>query len=279
MVSITRRTFAGVLGLVAAEGIINAGSAQSHVGAPPPRTVVPAAPPKPKPAPAAKPAVVVPEAPPVTPVVDRSTASPDEIWQDLMEGNKRFASGKTLTRDVIAARVKTARAQNPYVIVLCCSDSRLSPELIFDQNIGDLFVVRTAGNVADPIALGTMEYAVEHLGSRMLVVMGHEKCGAVAATLSGEEMPTANLSALVNKIKPGVERLKGLVQGETLTSLAVEANVHHSTADVIEGSPIIRHGVATGKFAVAKAVYNISTGAVLRLGGNFDEDAGKASTH
>lgn len=88
-----------------------------------------------------------------------------------MEGNKRFASGNLRPRDVIAARANTAPGQHPYVIVLCCSDSRLSPELIFDQNIGEFFVVRTAGNVADPIALGTMEYALEHLGSRMLVAV------------------------------------------------------------------------------------------------------------
>jgi carbonic anhydrase len=206
-------------------------------------------------------------------------ASPEELWQDLMAGNKRFAEGKTAVRDVVAARARTAPVQHPYVMVLCCADSRLSPELIFDQNIGDLFVVRTAGNVADPIALGSLEYAVEHLDSRMLVVLGHEKCGAVSATLSGAAMSTENLTALVRKIKPGVDKLKGLVQGETLMNLAVEANVHHSAADVIKDSPIIRHEVARGKFTVAKAVYNLATGEVRRIGGNFDEDMGAASTH
>ena len=197
-----------------------------------------------------------------------------------MAGNKRFAEGKTAVRDVVAARAKTGPAQHPYVMVLCCSDSRLSPELVFDQNLGDLFVVRTAGNVADPIALGSLEYAVDHLGSRMLVVLGHEKCGAVSATLSGEAMPTPNLTALVQKIKPGIDKLKGLVQGETLINLAVEANVHRSASDVIEDSPIIREAVATGHFTVAKAVYNLSTGQVRRIGGNFsDADQGAASTH
>jgi carbonic anhydrase len=277
--AITRRKFAGVLGLMAAGSVLVHGE-QGHGE--------PAAPAKPKekpaaPAPkaAAKPAPVAPPpAPePATPPLDRATASPEEIWKDLMEGNKRFAEGKPLTRDIVAARVRTANGQHPHVIVLCCADSRLSPELIFDQNIGDLFVVRTAGNVADPITLGSMEYAIEHLGSRMLVVLGHEKCGAVTATLSGDAMPTPNLAALVKKIKPGIERLKGLVQGETLMSLAVEANVHHSSSDVVEESPIIRHEVATNRFTVAKAVYDMSTGVVRRLGGNFDEDKGAASTH
>jgi carbonic anhydrase len=272
---ISRRRFAGVLGLVAAQGIISKGSAQSHPPqAQPPKAKMIAAP---KPSPAAKP--LTPASPPSPPPLDRSKASPEEIWQDLMAGNKRFAEGKLAARDVIAARARTAPVQHPYVMVLCCADSRLSPELIFDQNIGELFVVRTAGNVADPIALGSLEYAVEHLGSRMLIVLGHEKCGAVSATLSGEVMPTANLTALIKKIKPGIEKLKGLVQGETLMSLAVEANVHHSATNVIEESPIIRREVATGAFTVAKAVYDIATGQVRRIGGNFGDDQGPGSTH
>jgi carbonic anhydrase len=165
------------------------------------------------------------------------------------------------------------------VTVLCCSDSRLSPELIFDQNIGDLFVVRTAGNIADPIALASMEYAVEHLGSRMIVVMGHEKCGAVSATLSGDTMPTENLSALVARIKPGIERLKGLVHGDTLMNLAVEANIHHSASNVIEESPIVRHELASGKLAIVKALYKLGTGEVLRLGGNLKEDTLSTARH
>jgi carbonic anhydrase len=133
-----------------------------------------------------------------------------------MAGNKRYVTGKTAARDVIRGRADTVKAQHPYVMVLCCSDSRVSPELIFDQNIGDLFVVRTAGNVADPIALASLEYAVDHLDSRMLVVLGHENCGAVSATLSGEAQPSDNLTALVKKIRPGVERLKDLVTGDAL---------------------------------------------------------------
>jgi len=290
MSSITRRRFAEVLGMIAAGGVFSSARAQSHDAHDAHATAKPAAATAPKPAAkpvaapkaaAAKPAPTpAPAAAPNTPArVDRATASPEEIWQDLMAGNARFAAGKPAARDLVGARAKTATGQHPYVIVLCCADSRLSPELIFDQNIGDLFVVRTAGNVADPIALGSMEYAVEHLGSRMLVVLGHAKCGAVSATLSGEQMPTPNLTALVEKIRPGIDRLKNLVQGDTLMNLAVEANVHHSAADVIEESPIVRHEVATGKFAVAKAVYDLSTGVVRQLGGNFEGDAGAASTH
>ncbi len=266
---ITRRKFATLAGLAAVGGVLKPGWGQSQ-GAEPPAVKVPAkAPAKAIAKEAAAPAAA-PTAPDV-PKLDRSIASPEEIWNDLIEGNKRFTSGKTAPRDVIAARIKTANGQQPYVAVLCCSDSRLSPELLFDQGIGDLFVVRTAGNVADPIALGSLEYAFEHLHTRMLVVLGHEKCGAVAATLAGEAMPTENLTALVNKIKPGIDRLKGLVHGETLMSLAVEANVHHSASNAIAESPIIRHEVAAGKLTVVKAVYKLGSGEVLRLGGNFEE--------
>jgi carbonic anhydrase len=252
---ITRRKFAALAGLTAVSKVLERSGSGQHKTSEPPAL---------QGKPAAKPAGKEP-AKTIAAKVDRSTASPEEIWNDLTEGNRRFASGKTAPRDVIAARVKTAGGQHPFVIVLCCSDSRLSPEIIFDQNIGDLFVVRTAGNVADPIALASLEYAVEHLGSRMLVVLGHEKCGAVSATLSGEKMPTDNLTSLVEKIKPGVQRLKGLVTGDTLIALAVEANVHHSAADVIENSPIIRHEVASGALTVVKATYSLATGEVRRI--------------
>jgi carbonic anhydrase len=255
---VTRRKFAAMMGLATAGGVLRSGWAQTH-GAEQAALKGHA------PAATALKAVGNDAVAPAT-KVDRSIASPEDIWNDLMEGNKRFTSGKTAPRDVVGGRVKTANSQHPYVMVLCCADSRLSPELIFDQTIGDLFVVRAAGNIADPIGLGSLEYAVEHLGSRMLVVLGHEKCGAVAATLSGEAMPTDNLTALVDKIKPGIERLKGLVQGDTLMSLAVEANVHHSASNVIEGSPIVRHEVATGELTVVKAVYKLGSDEVIRLG-------------
>ena len=97
------------------------------------------------------------------------TPGPDEIWVKLMEGNKRFVAGKPRSRTLIRTRQELARGQQPEVIVLGCSDSRVSPTLVFDQSLGDLFVIRTAGNIADPIALGSMEYAAEHLHSKVLL--------------------------------------------------------------------------------------------------------------
>jgi carbonic anhydrase len=241
---ITRRRFSGLLGLVAINGTVRHLHGQG-------REEVKAA------APAKTSGAVS--------FVDRATAAPEVVWADLMAGNKRFVTGKTVARDVIRGRADTAKTQQPFVVVLCCSDSRLSPELIFDQNIGDLFVVRTAGNVADTIALASMEYAVDHLNARMLVVLGHENCGAVSAALSGDAMPSPNLTALVKKIRPGVERLKDLVSGDALMTMAVEANVHHSTADTLEGSAILRHGVSAGELTIVKAVYKLGTGEVTAL--------------
>ena len=266
---ITRRRFSTLLGLVAVNGTLKQLHGQDHneTGHSAPKeeakTAAPAAAPKPVVPPTAPAAAA--KSPAASSLVNRATAAPEVIWADLMAGNKRFVTGKTAPRDVIRGRVDTAKAQHPYVMVLCCSDSRLSPELIFDQNIGDLFVVRTAGNVADPIALASLEYAVEHLGSRMLVVLGHENCGAVSAALSGEAMPSENLTALVKKIRPAVERLKDLVTGDALMTLAVEANVHHSTANALENSAILRHGVAAGELTVVKALYKLGTGEVSAL--------------
>jgi len=263
---ISRRRFSTLLGLATVGGTIRNLHGQDHKEANPSEptvaakaTAAPAAAPKPVAAPAAA------KTPAAASLVDRATAAPESIWADLMAGNKRFVSGKTTARDVIRGRVDTAKAQHPYVIVLCCSDSRLSPELIFDQSIGDLFVVRTAGNVADAIALGSMEYAVDHLNSRMLVVLGHENCGAVSAALSSESMPSENLAALVKKIRPAVERLKDLVTGDALMTLAVEANVHHSASDILENSAILRHGVASGELTIVKALYKLGTGEVSAL--------------
>jgi carbonic anhydrase len=136
-------------------------------------------------------------------------AAPEEVWAKLVAGNERFVSGKTMARDVVARRNAVAHGQQPQAVVLGCSDSRMSPSLVFDQDLGDLFEVRTAGNVADALALGSIEYAVEHFPIRIVVVLGHERCGAVKAAAAGEKMPTANLQAIVDKIAPALAVVKG----------------------------------------------------------------------
>ncbi len=191
--------------------------------------------------------------------------SPEKIWTDLVEGNQRFVAGKTRAYNVVSLRQKLASSQQPNVIVLSCSDSRVSPELVFDQNLGDLFVVRTAGNVADPVGLGSIEYAVDHVHSSVLVVMGHQKCGAVMAACSGDKMPSRNLEAIVDKIGPAVTRAKAHASSDNLVDAAIKENVHQSANDLLANSEIIREAVKAGKLTVIEAEYELDSGEVVRL--------------
>jgi carbonic anhydrase len=182
-----------------------------------------------------------------------------------MAGNKRFVAGKPRAHELIALRRRLASGQSPHVIVLACSDSRVPPEVIFDQSLGDLFVVRTAGNVADPVALGSIEYAADHLHSSVLVVLGHQGCGAVTAACSGEKMPSRNLDAIVEKIKPAVGQAKTYAKADHLIESAIKENVHQSAKDVLINSEILREAVKSGKLKVIEAEYQLDTGKVVRL--------------
>jgi carbonic anhydrase len=143
-----------------------------------------------------------------TPALSRDDApvvAPEIALARLKEGNQRFVANPTSSRKPMAARrIETAKSQHPFAIIVGCADSRTAPELVFDQNIGDLFVVRTAGNLVDDHALGSIEYAVEHLGSRLIVVLAHERCGAVQAALSSATAP-GHINSLVHDIQPAVD--------------------------------------------------------------------------
>lgn len=188
-----------------------------------------------------------------------------EVWDSLMAGNRRFVAGKPRARDLVSLRQKLVSGQSPEAIILSCSDSRVGPELIFDQSLGDIFVVRTAGNVADAISLGSIEYAVEHLHSTVLVVLGHQKCGAVNAACSGEKMPSPNLDAIVEKISPAVNQAKTYAKADDLVESAIKENVHRSAMDLVANSEIIRSAVKSGKLSVIEAEYGLESGQVVRL--------------
>jgi carbonic anhydrase len=192
--------------------------------------------------------------------------TPEEIWADLMDGNKRFVSGKPRFREFPGLRHILVIGQHPKAVVLTCSDSRVSPELLFDKSIGDLFVIRSAGNVADPVGLGSIEYAVDHLGSTVLVVLGHEKCGAVTAACSGDKMPSPNLQAIVDKIEPAVTLAKSYAKPADLIPQAILENIHQSAKDVLGNSEILRHAMKDGRLTVIEAVYKLDTGEVVWLG-------------
>jgi carbonic anhydrase len=204
-------------------------------------------------------------APTEAPTVAVQTPSADSIWADLMEGNQRFVNGKSHAVGVVTLRESLAKGQAPKVVVLACSDSRVAPEILFDKSLGELFVVRSAGNVADAIGVGSIEYAVEHLGSGVLVVLGHEKCGAVTAACSGDKMPTANLQAFVDKISPAVTKARTHAKADELVEAAILENVHQSAKDVLTSSEVLQHFLHDGKLTVFEAVYELESGKVVLL--------------
>jgi carbonic anhydrase len=198
---------------------------------------------------------------------ENKLAPAEEVWTKLLEGNQRFVAGKPMARDIIARRSAALAGQQPRIVVLACSDSRVSPTLIFDQGLGDLFEVRTAGNVVDALALGSIEYAVEHLTIRVVVILGHERCGAVAAAASGGKMPTANLQAVVDKIAPAIAKVKVDPKSQEFLRKAEEANVIQCATDMLANSPIVLRQSAANNIEIIKAVYSLTTGQVRRLAG------------
>jgi carbonic anhydrase len=196
----------------------------------------------------------------------QTPASAEAIWNNLMAGNARYIAGHPKARAIVPLRQSLAKDQHPKVAVLTCSDSRVPPELIFDESLGDLFVVRSAGNIADAIGRGSLEYAAEHLGSTMIVVMGHTGCGAVKAACSGEKMPTPNLQAIVDQIEPAVKSAQSKAQGDALLDASIRDNVELSAKDLLAHSDELRHMVDDGKITIVEAVYHLDSGKVERLG-------------
>jgi carbonic anhydrase len=185
------------------------------------------------------------------------SVTPDEALAWLKAGNQRFANATVSGgKPTAARRAETAKGQNPFAIIVGCADSRTAPEIVFDQNIGDLFVVRTAGNLVDDYALGSIEYAVEHLGSRLIVVLGHQRCGAVQAALAGGEAP-GHIHALVSAIQPAVEATKGK-PGDPLANA-----IHENDALVAEKiRKKAKFGDLASQVRVIEGYYDLHTGKV-----------------
>jgi carbonic anhydrase len=191
--------------------------------------------------------------------------SADQIWSSLVEGNRRFMNGKPTSHDLVSQRRTLEKNQHPLVAVLSCSDSRVPPEVVFDQGLGDLFVVRVAGNSADPTGIGSLEYAVEHLGTVMIVVLGHQSCGAVTAACSGQKMPTSNLEAVVQPVAQSCSLAKKEHTGESLIDFAIKDHVHRTAQDLLARSPVLQHAHDEGKLTIVEAYYSLDSGAVTRL--------------
>lgn len=201
----------------------------------------------------------------IVPVVAQRSSSPsaDQIWSDLAAGNQRFVRDKMAPQDFANQRKALIQTQHPRVAVLSCSDSRVPPELVFDTGLGELFVVRSAGENADPLAIGSLEYAVEHLGSTIIVVMGHQSCGAVKSACSGEKSDSVNLDAVVTPIAPSCAKVD-LRHPETF-DLAVRDHVHRVAQEVLANSQVLKKAVDDGKLSIVEAYYTLDTGEVNRL--------------
>ncbi|MGD0059985.1 MAG: carbonic anhydrase [Verrucomicrobiia bacterium] len=187
----------------------------------------------------------------------------DEALARLKAGNERFVTGQVIHPNGSAERrTEVAKGQKPYAIVVGCSDSRVGPEVVFDQGLGDLFVVRTAGNVVDDVALGSIEYAAEHFGVPVIFVLGHTRCGAVAAAVAGGEAP-GHVGSVVEKIRPAVEETKG-EKGDAVDN-AVRANVRNVVNQLRGAVPILSGLVKSGKLRVVGGCYDLDTGRVAML--------------
>ena len=187
----------------------------------------------------------------------------DQIWNELASGNRRFVEGKSEPRDLVARRKELAKTQHPRVAVLSCADSRVPPEFVFDEGLGDLFVVRSAGENADALAVGSLEYAVEHLGTVVIVVMGHQSCGAVKAACSGEKAGSPNLEAVVTPIAPSCTKIDKS-KPDTL-DLAIRNHVHSVAQELLAKSVILKKAADEGKLTIIETYYSLDTGEVTKL--------------
>ena len=188
----------------------------------------------------------------------------DESLQKLMDGNKRYVSGDLAKKDLgDDKRKELLKGQKPFAIVITCSDSRVPPELLFDQGLGDIFVIRVAGNVVDQIALGSIEYGAEHLNAPLLILLGHSKCGAVKATLETKGKAEGNIGAIVKKIEPAAKaaKKKGGSEEEILEA-AIQGNIKNVYKDIMSKSTIIPHLAKEGKLKIVAGEYNLATGKV-----------------
>ncbi len=201
--------------------------------------------------------------------------SPEVALQKLKDGNARFVSGQSLHPNINQERLKytASEGQTPFATILACSDSRSPVEILFDQGVGDLFVIKVAGNVADVDEIATIEYGTNHLFTPILVVLGHSKCGAVTAVATNAELH-GHLPKLVDNIQPALEKAKNEnpdKHDKDLVDATIKANTYQAISDILTKSPIVSKLVLEGKLKIVGAIYNIESGIVDWLGAHPDE--------
>ena len=213
---------------------------------------------------------------------DGSLPSPDGAMSKLMEGNERFVSGEmqhpNLSQD---KREELAKGQAPYAVIVSCSDSRVPPELVFDAGPGDLFVIRVAGNVVDDHALASIEYAVANLGTPLVMVMGHESCGAVGAAVASERDEASfdgHIHDLVETIRPAVQAAMQEAEGDEVLDVAVKENAVRVKEQLSNSKPYVGEYASEGKIKLVAARYDLDSGEVTVVEGHdHDHDHGSSS--
>ena len=187
--------------------------------------------------------------------------SADDALAEMKAGNQRFLDGEPVNTDYKSQIEHTKNDQHPHTLVLSCLDSRIPPEIIFDQGIGNIFVARVAGNIEDQNILGSMEFATKAKGTKLIIVMGHNKCGAVKGAIDHAEL--GNLTQLVNQIKPAI--VGDTTNIDNMLNETAKNNVKMTIADILKSSPVISEMVKENKVKIVGAYYDITTGQVLFL--------------
>ena len=193
----------------------------------------------------------------------QSQITPDRAIEMLLNGNKRFLENNFLNRDYSSQVNDTSSGQYPFAAVLSCIDSRVPVELIFDQGIGDVFSARVAGNIVNEDMLGSIEYACKVAGSKLILVLGHSKCGAVTAACKNVEL--GNITALLSKIKPAVESCSGIEFDDDGIEQVIVENVKKSIDYIRKDSPLLLEMETNNEIKIAGAVYDVSSGHVKLL--------------
>jgi carbonic anhydrase len=188
-----------------------------------------------------------------------------QVWAELMDGNRRFIAGTPQARDLVRERLVAATTRHPRAMVLACSDSRVAPDIVFDQRLGDLFVVRVAGNTADALGIGSIEYAAEHLGASLLVVLGHQECAAVRIACSGEKLPSPHLKAVLKAVRKSFPAGEPAGNNPEDLRRAEKQNVRFVARTLLERSELLHRRVAEDKLSVIAAHYMLDSGVVERL--------------
>ena len=199
------------------------------------------------------------------PEIDRDQMTPQQAIEILQQGNERFVNNVKRQHDMLSVRDELKDKQHPFASILSCSDSRTTVELIFDQNLGDIFSVRLAGNVASTLAIGSLEFSTQYLGSKLVVVMGHSNCGAVKAAC--DHFRGGNIGEIINMIDPAVslETTVSSDRNSSNTSFVDKVcwhNVHEQINNIKQHSKIINQMVIDNQIALVGAVYDLASGSV-----------------